>query len=151
MKSDWFEYQQLAEKHLWIVLREWGEEYVVHLYNEQDGGYYHGIYCRNLEQAQIAYRDRLLRYQGKMVTKPQNLISLLDQIKQTGLVNMADRETVRLQALGYGYNQVAQYLQENEAEYPNILMELGEYVRNNEPKSLAQQLADEMGWEVIVD
>ena len=153
MKSDWIEYKQLAEEHLWIVLRRWGEtEYVVHLYNEQDGGYYHGIYCRDLEKAQIAYRDKLLSYQGKTIIKPQNLISVLYQIRQTGLVNMADRESVGRQALNYGYHRVAQYLKDNAQDYyDTILIELGEYIENNAPKSLAQQLADEMGWEVIVD
>lgn len=151
MNNDWIEYQQLTEKHLWIVLRARGQEYVVHLYNKQDGGYYHGVYCRNLQQAQIAYRDKLLRYQGKMVTKPQNLVLVLYQIRQTGEVNMADREAVRLKTLDYGYHRVAQYLQDNESEYYDLLLELGEYVRNNTPKSLAQQLADETGWEVIVE
>lgn len=36
------------------VIREWkgGREFVVHTFNEGDGGFHHGHYCETLERAQ---------------------------------------------------------------------------------------------------
>ena len=51
----------------------------------------------------------------------------------------------------YGYDYPANYIRNNQKDYANMLTELSEYVREHQTQSLAQQLAQEMGWEVIVD
>jgi hypothetical protein len=83
-KYNWLKYEQVPvpEEHLWIVLRWYLNQYVVHVYNCQDGGHYFGQYFDSKEQAEIAYQAKLAYYS---------------------------------------------------------------------PQSLAQKLADEMGWQVIID
>lgn len=36
--------------------------FVVHFFNAQDGGFYHGNYCVDLEEAKKAYRTKIDRY-----------------------------------------------------------------------------------------
>ena len=60
----WIDYQQLPSpnNHFWLVLRSIGVEYVVHLFNSQDGGHYYGTYCRDYETAKKRYFSKLASY-----------------------------------------------------------------------------------------
>lgn len=151
-KYEWLKYQQIKTNH-WLVLRLFRDEYVIHLYNYQDGGYYYGIYCGDdLEKAELVYRNKLAYYQGEnILSKPHHLIPVLNHVRLTGLCNMLDIAVVIEILEDYGENAIAQYIRENRDRYGQILGELGEYVREHQSKSLAQQLAVEMGWQVIVD
>lgn len=47
-----------------IVLRDVGgyHPYVVHFFNVQDQGYYHGSYCTTMEKAISTFHDKCKRY-----------------------------------------------------------------------------------------
>ena len=149
----WLKYQQLSEQHLWIVLRLFQDEYVVHLYNSQDDDHYYGIYCgQDREKAEQEYQDKLAYYQGEIRgSKPSNLLEALSHIWLSSLCNIADIKAVIEALENYHYEDSANFIRNNQYNYANILEDLSEYVREHQNKSLAQQLAEEMGWEVIVD
>ncbi len=50
-----------VEPNFSIVLREWkeGTEWVTHVFNHQDGGFYYGRYFRDKEQAITDYLKRV--------------------------------------------------------------------------------------------
>lgn len=44
-----------------LVIRNWHSQYtpfVVHVFNEQDGGFHHGHYCETLERANEVFDQR---------------------------------------------------------------------------------------------
>ena len=155
-KYQWFKYEQLPEGYLWLVLRLFRDEYVVHVYNSEDNGHYYGVYCgQDRAKAEQVYQNKLAYYQGKAHSnssrKPHNLIEVLDQIRLTGLCNMADIIAVTEILETYNYDAVAKYILNHRENYYDLLEELTEYATAHQPKSLAQKLAAEMDWIVIVD
>lgn len=150
---NWLKYEKLNDAHSYLVLRLFRDEYVIHIYNSQDDRHYYGIYCGDdLTQAQQVYQCKLAHYLIKKITpRPYDLIDILNQIRLSGMCNIADVVMVIQTLENYNRKDVAEYISENRDKYVNILRQLEEYIRENEPKSLAQQLADEMGWEVIID
>jgi hypothetical protein len=153
-KYQWLKYEKLEEDYLWLVLRLFRDEYVVHVYNSEDDGHYYGVYCgQNLTKAEQVYQNKLAYYRGEAHSsrRPHNLMEALNQIRLTGLCNMADLIAVTEILETYNHDRVARYILDHSDSYSDLLEELGEYVRANQPKSLAQQLAEETGWEVIVD
>lgn len=44
-----------------LVIREWSSQqapFVVHTFNEQDGGFHHGHYCETLKRAAVVFAER---------------------------------------------------------------------------------------------
>ena len=153
--KDWLKSYQLPppEHYLYIVLRRWGDKYVVHVYNSLDKGYYYGVYCQTLEKAEQAYERKLAYYLGELLPeeRPDNLMVALEEVRLTGLCNMADIIVVTEILETYNYDAIARYILDHRENYDDLLEELGEYATAHQPKSLAQQLAEEMDWTVIVD
>jgi hypothetical protein len=153
-KYQWLKYEQLPFGYLWLVLRLFRDEYVVHVYNLEDDGHYYGVYCRqDRTKAEQVYQNKLAYYRGEASGSriPHNLMEVLNQIRLTGLCNMADMIAVTEVLETYNYDHIARYILDHPENYYDLLEELGEYVRANQPESLAQLLASQMGWFVIVD
>jgi len=45
-----------------VVLRQFGERYATHFYNDQDGGFHHGHYFSNLPDAEADFNRRVSNY-----------------------------------------------------------------------------------------
>lgn len=45
-----------------IVLRQFGEQWATHFYNDQDGGFHHGHYFASLEKAEADFDKRVAQY-----------------------------------------------------------------------------------------
>lgn len=48
-------------------------------------------------------------------------------VRRTGLTNMFDRKNVIVILKEFGYNNIADYLEENKKEYLELLIESGKY------------------------
>jgi hypothetical protein len=154
---DWIEYQQLEgeKSHLWVVLRTLRNEYVVHLYNSEVDGHYYGVYCgSDLTKATQVYQEKIAFYRDKKRPRPENLMEALGEVRSSNSCNMNDLKTVIHLMSILGYHPAAKWLYDNANRYADVLMEFTEWLQTHppqQPKSLAQQLAEEMGWKVIVD
>lgn len=154
----WLEFTQLDSPHLWLVLRQWSEtDYVVHLYNAHDHGYYYGVYGSDLNNAQKLYQRKLAFYQGTNPLpspRPHGLMETLALVRRSNRCNMADLRAVCEEMFDLEYWDVPRWLEIHPEEYADVLEEFAEWLQTTPQtpqKSLAQQLADEMGWDVIVD
>lgn len=112
-----------------ITLREWGtDEWVTHFHNLQDGGYYYGHYFTDLAQAEADYEKRVNEYSEKEVDSQPQIISRevlvpsqvfegLAAVKNAGTTNMANISVVIVQAVALGYNEAAQWIEDNRELY----------------------------------
>lgn len=50
-----------------VVLRQFGAQWVTHFYNAQDGGFHHGHYFASLNKAEADFTERVARYLGPTV------------------------------------------------------------------------------------
>lgn len=150
MKKNWIKtYQLPAPEYLWVILRLFRDEYAVSLYSSQENDYYNTISCgQDKDKAEQLYQDKITYYCS--IVEPK-LVEVLYLVWLSGFCNMADITAVVEILENSGYSRSASYIQENKENYPDFLEELTDYIRENQPPSLAQQLAQEMGWEVIVD
>ncbi|NJL64767.1 MAG: hypothetical protein HC903_26840 [Methylacidiphilales bacterium] len=81
-----------------------------------------------------------------------HLMEALDEVKRSNQCNMFNRACVILAMHNLGYIEEADWLAANIDSYLDILiMEYQQWMHDNEPESLAQQLARETGLKVIVD
>lgn len=155
-QQQWFNYQLLEspENHLYLVLRWFNDQYVVHLYNANSNDYHYGVYCGDdRTKAERVFAQKLARYRGES-QRPDTLMEALSEVRQSGDCNMIDLNCVCHVMTDMGYRDSAVWLNYNRDRYGEVLMELGEWLRDyTQPleKSLAQELAEAMGWEVIVD
>jgi hypothetical protein len=154
INDQWLEFSPI-ELNQYLVLRRWNEtQYVVHYYNSSDNGYYNGSYTSDLEKAQKVYQQKLAFYRGEKPLpspRPDGLMEALDFVRTTNHCNMADLIAVCELMYDLEYWDVPKWLESHSWEYADVLTEFSEWLNRPKPKSLAQQLADEMGWEVIVD
>ncbi|NJN11868.1 MAG: DUF5049 domain-containing protein [Richelia sp. RM1_1_1] len=78
------------------------------------------------------------------------LIPALDAVKRSGQCNMFDSNCVIRTMQDLGYIEQADWLEANLDSYVDILMvQYLDWMDENQPASLAQQLARETGLEVI--
>lgn len=50
-----------------VVLREWEEnQWAVHFYNSEAGGYCHGHYFSSLEEAEVDFAKQVKRWSGEV-------------------------------------------------------------------------------------
>jgi len=47
-----------------VVLRQFGQQWATHFYNDQDGGFHHGHYFASLEKAEADFEKRVAQYSG---------------------------------------------------------------------------------------
>lgn len=81
-----------------------------------------------------------------------SLMFALDEVKASNQCNMFDRACVIQAMQNLGYIQEANWLEANKDNYLDVLIdEYQQWMQDNEPESLAQQLARETGLKVIVD
>jgi len=45
-----------------LVLRQFGEQWATHFYNDQDGGFHHGHYFATLDKAEDDFKKRVAEY-----------------------------------------------------------------------------------------
>ena len=57
----------------------------------------------------------------------EDIIKGIATIRRTNLVNMFDRKNVIVILKEFGYNNIADYLEENKKEYLELLIESGKY------------------------
>lgn len=57
----------------------------------------------------------------------EDIIKGIAMVRRTGLTNMFDRENVIVILKEFGYNNIADYLEENKKEYLELLIESGKY------------------------
>jgi hypothetical protein len=81
-----------------------------------------------------------------------HLMEALDEVKVSNQCNMFDRACVIQVMQDLGYIEEADWLTANLDSYLDILIdEYQQWMHENEPESLAQQLARETGLKVIVE
>lgn len=51
-----------------VILRQWGERWVTHFYNCQDGGFYCGHYWNTLNDAESSFKNRVEEYKQRLAT-----------------------------------------------------------------------------------
>lgn len=56
-----------------------------------------------------------------------DIIKGITMVRRTGLTNMFDRKNVIVILKEFGYNNIADYLEENKKEYLELLIESGKY------------------------
>ena len=59
--------------------------------------------------------------------KKEDIIKGIELVRKTGMTNMLDRENVIMILKELGYNNIADYLEENKKEYLELLIESGKY------------------------
>ena len=57
----------------------------------------------------------------------EDIIKGITMVRRTGLANMFDRKNVIVILKEFGYNNIADYLEENKKEYLELLIEGGKY------------------------
>lgn len=57
----------------------------------------------------------------------EDIIKGIELVRRTGLTNMFDRKNVIVILKEFGYNNIADYLEENKKEYLELLIESGKY------------------------
>jgi hypothetical protein len=81
-----------------------------------------------------------------------SLMFALDEVKASNKCNMFDSTCVIQVMQDLGYIEEADWLQANIDSYLDILIdEYQQWMHENEPESLAQQVARETGLKVIVE
>ena len=59
--------------------------------------------------------------------KKEDIIKGIELVRKTGLTNMLDRENVIVILKEFGYNNIADYLEENKKEYLELLIASSKY------------------------
>lgn len=52
----------------YVTLRKWGEKWVTHFFNSQDGGFYCGHYWNTLNDAESSFKNRVEEYKQRLAT-----------------------------------------------------------------------------------
>lgn len=100
----------------------------------------------------MAYQKKIQFY--RKIVRPENFMEVLEVIRINSACNMLDIDCICHILNQSRHKIIADYLKNNQDHYDQILEDFEEW-KANQPqtssKSLAQKLADEMGWQVIVD
>lgn len=59
--------------------------------------------------------------------KKEDIIKGIELVRKTGMTNMLDRENVIIILKELGYDNIANYLEENKKEYLELLMSSNKY------------------------